>query len=465
MNCGQSVKTFAIVIAIAFSSSLWADVVIDWNQIAANVLVSDVIEQHPGQASRTMAMVNLAIYDSFQMTLMDGMTYYDYAGEIPLPSADTSREAAAIQGAYTVLANNYPDQQASLEMSLANSLMAISQGPAKVNGIALGDAIGHSIVNRRANDGYDANVQFVPTGQVGHWEPDPLNPDQEAWGPVWGEVQPFSLLAGNQFTAPPMPDLTSQAYADAFNEVKDLGALLSPSRTADQTEAGLFWAYDRIGLGTPMRQFNRVLQAISEQEQNTPEENAELFARATVAMVDAGIASWNAKYDYDFWRPISAIRRADEDGNADTVADPNWVPLGSPGSDNNSTADDFTPPFPTYVSGHSTFGAALFTTLADFYETDNIGFTLTSEELPGVERDFASFSEAMIENGRSRVYLGVHFNFDDIQGQELGVDVADYIASRPFVAAVPEPSCSVLLLIGLLSLRRYTFRDSQRLLV
>ncbi len=421
-----------------------ADIVIDWNRIAADVLAADLVEQHPGQASRTMAMTNLAIYDAFQLSAAAGKPFYDYTGEIAPVFGAVSRDAAAAQAAYTVLSSNYPALEPTLAVDLADSLDNIPDGPDKVAGTQLGASIGSSIVARRAGDGYDADVQFVPSGDVGRWEPDLLNPDQEAWGPVWGDVRPFSIQSGDQFTAPPIPALTSPEYAQAFNEVKDKGALQNSSRTDEETEIGLFWAYDRFGLGTPMRLFNQVLQAVADQQGNTADENAELFARATVAMVDAGIVSWTSKYDYDFWRPISAIRRADEDGNPLTEIDPDWVPLGSPGDDPNSSTDDFTPPFPTYVSGHATFGGALFSTLADFYGTDDVAFTLTSEELPGVERSFTSFSQAMEENGRSRVYLGVHFFFDDLEGQVLGSDVAEYIANRPFVARIPEPASVAL---------------------
>ncbi len=457
----MSISTFTRLCAVALllinsRLAVASDTILDWNTVATDVLVADVVSQHPGMASRTMAMINLAMYDAFQMSAVSGTPYYDYTGVIPPPSSAVSRDAAAIEAAYTILANNYPDQLTILDSQRTTSLGAITDSAEKAAGIQLGGLIGNSIVTRRADDGYDVSVQFVPTGAPGHWEPDPLNPGQEAWGPVWGDVRPFSIQSGQQFTVAPMPSLDSAEYALAFEEVKDYGALNSPSRTDEQEEIGVFWAYDRFGLGTPMVLFNQILQTIAVQEQNTAEENAELFARATVAMVDAGIASWNSKYEYDFWRPISAIRRADEDGNDATDADPNWVPLGAPGDDPSSSSDDFTPPFPTYVSGHATFGGALFKTLEEFYGTDDMNFTLTSDELPNVERQFTSFSQAMIENGRSRVYLGIHFFFDDLVGQDLGSEIAEYIASRPFVE-VPEPSG-----VGLVCLAGATFLCNRR---
>ena len=166
-------------------------------------------------------------------------------------------------------------------------------------------------------------------------------------------------------------------------------------------------------------------------------------------MADAGIVSWNSKFEYDLWRPVTGIRAGDQDGNPLTDADPNWTPLGAPGG---GIVDNFTPPFPTYLSGHATFGGALFQTLTEFFDTDDIAFTLTSDELPSVEREFASFSEAMIENGRSRVYLGIHWNYDDTLGQLAGSEVARFINDRPFVSPVPEPVTLSLLIVAAIAL-------------
>ena len=251
---------------------------------------------------------------------------------------------------------------------------------------------------------------------------------------------------------PPPPALNTQQYADAFNEVKELGELNSTTRTTEQTEIGNFWAYDRLGMGTPIRLYNQALRNIAEQQGNTTEQNAELFAKATVAMADAGIVAWNSKFEFDLWRPVTGIREADSDGNPLTEADPNWVPLGAP----ELMGQNFTPPFPTYLSGHATFGVALFTSIADFYGTDDISFMLSSDELNGLVRSFDTLSQAMVENGRSRVYLGIHWNYDDTVAQATGRDVANYISTNAFVSitAVPEPSsivalsCVSLILVG-----------------
>ena len=244
--------SFLLCFAATANTAALGDVILDWNHTATEMLVADIISQHPGEASRNMAMTNLAMYDAVQLAAPGGSPYYQYTGEFTVPAGDISRDAAAAQAAYSVLTAAYPALEPELAVKLATTLDVIPAGAAKTSGVELGTSIAASIVARRAGDGYDANVQYMPSGEAGHWEPDPLNPAQEAWGPVWGQVQPFSLQSGQQFTAPPMPELTSQEYADAFNEVRVLGAVDSMSRTAEQTEIALFWAYDRIGLGTPM---------------------------------------------------------------------------------------------------------------------------------------------------------------------------------------------------------------------
>ena len=163
---------------------------------------------------------------------------------------------------------------------------------------------------------------------------------------------------------------------------------------------------------------------IAQQKHNTLAQNARLFGLFGLAEADSGFAAWDAKYTYNFWRPITAIRNAAETGNPNTVADPNWVPLGAPGD---GVVPDFTPPFPSYVSGHATFGSATFEILRKFYGTDRMHFSLTSDELPGVVRSYKSLTQAENENGMSRIYLGIHWSFDVQAGDQTGTAVANYV--------------------------------------
>ncbi len=420
------------------------DVVLQWNDLFGELLADSVENQNPGYASRSMAMLNLAIYDAVAIgeNGSDAETFYEY--DLSVATDDITTEVVASQAAYTVLSSLYPDQQATLDAFLETSLAGYENDANFSDSLTVGTEIGNQILANRADDGSDTVVDYTYSDAVGSFQADPLNPDVPVWGPAWGEVDTFAIDSTDAFLPDTTPALPSEEYAASYNEVQELGAFDSTTRTAEQTEIGIFWAYDREGLGTPLAIYNDVLLTVAAQEGNTLEENAAHFAQASVAMADAAIVAWDTKFTEEFWRPVTAIQSGDLDGNALTEGDPDWTALGAP--DGGDDEIGFTPQFPTYISGHATFGGALFGTLQDFYGTDDIAFELTSEELEilledpelqeayGLElddatRSFSSFSEAMAENGRSRVYLGIHFDFDDLVGQDVGQAVAASVAS------------------------------------
>ena len=421
---------------------LSGDAILQWNAVALDAVANDyavggITDQvGPTRTSRALAIVHTAMYDAFNA--VDGSyTPYLFTGHA---QAGTSAEGAVAQAGHDTLVALYPHQKQRFDVALAASLVGINAGSAN-KGIKLGQEVALQILAARQNDGSDIDNPYTPGTAPGQHQPDPLHPDQGFLGPDWGGVTPFAVTSSTQFLAPPPPALSSKEYADAFNEVKSLGGdgIVTPTdRTPEQTIIGFFWSYDASpNLGTPPRLYNQVARVIAQQEGNSEAQNARLFALINLAMADTGITTWETKYDYNFWRPILGICGADNDNNPKTKADPNWTYLGASADNGNGT--NFTPPFPAYTSGHAGFGAAAFRTLADFYGTDAIHFSFTSDEFNGITKDqygvtrpvvtrsYSSFSQATEENGQSRIYLGIHWRFDKVQGIQLGQEIADYV--------------------------------------
>lgn len=392
------------------------DAVIAWTETMLDAIRAD--RSNVGLGSRDLAMLSGAMYDA-----VNGITQTHAAYHVDVKGpAGASLDAAAAVAAYRVSIALYPEQKPRFDATLTESLAAIPDGQAKSEGVLQGIRVADAMETWRNDDGSAAQVPYTPEETPGHWRPTP--PDYAvAWGPEWGAVTPFAIPAIAPFLPPPPPAMTSPEYAAALNLTKSLGARDSTTRTPEQTQIADFWAYDIDTLGSPITRFEQVLQSVALQQGNSLEQNARLFALANISMADAGIVAWQTKFTNNTWRPITAIRLADTDGNPATVADPDWTPLGAPGGN----APNFTPPFPAYVSGHATFAGALFTTLAHFYGTDQVPFTLTSDELPGVERSFASFSAAADECDWSRIYLGIHILPDETNGHAAGAAIADYV--------------------------------------
>jgi len=393
------------------------DAVIAWIDTMIQVIKGDIA--NVGMASRTLAMVSGAVYDAVNDV---ERTRSVYKFDVQAPTG-ASASAAASQAAYTVLSalTMDPDMKRLLEVRMAQSLAAVPSATACAEGVAVGCEVAQSMLAWRANDGSSKTVPYVAGTAPGQWRPTPPT-FQSAWGPEWGQVATFAITKpASRFLAPPPPALDSPEYAKNLNQVESLGAVKSTTRTPEQTQIGNFWSYDTPKTGTPPIHYDEIAATIALQQHNSLTQDARLFGLVNLAMADAGIAAWNTKYTYDRWRPVTAIQRANTDGNPATVADRVWMPLGSPGDPGQP---NFTPPFPSYVSGHATFGAALFTILADFYGTDKTHFTLTSDILPGVSRSYDSFSQASLENAMSRIYLGIHFWFDETTGMKMGKAIA-----------------------------------------
>jgi hypothetical protein len=432
----------------------WAgeDPILRWNDIALQAVVDDHSgtfgppeQGGPTRTSRALAIVQIAAFDALN-GIEGGFTPYIPVG---ISAAGASREAAVAQAAHDTLVALYPNKRSVFDAELNQVLNGVPANQGRAFGIALGAAAASHILAARANDGSaQSNTPIYPGTSnpplPGEHQPDPLHPAQGLLTPGWGAVATFS---GIDVTAPgvripPPPALASAAYAAAFEDVRTLGGdgVITPTqRTPEQTDIGLFWAYDgSVGIGVPPVLYNEILRVLAKREKNTPIENARLFALANIAMADGGVGCWDGKYFYNFWRPVIGQRNAAVDGNPATNSTADWTPLGAPGS-NQTPGGNFTPPFPAYSSGHATFGAALFRTLANFYGTDALPFQLKSDELRGfttdsdgrhrrtIVRRFSRFSDAAVENARSRIFLGIHWQFDANAGVDQGNLIADTV--------------------------------------
>jgi hypothetical protein len=292
--------------------------VLAWNQAALSAIQKDASD--PLVASRGLAMVQAAVYDA--VNAIEGTPAY-YV-KVPAP-AGASAAAAVSAAAHRVLGYLYPAQQSDFDALLATELALVPDGRAKTDGLTVGQTAGDAMIALRANDGYNAFVDFTSGTGAGVWQPTPPA-YAEALDPQWANLKPFAMTSPGQFLPAGPPALSSQAWAAAVNEVKSLGSATSTTRTADQTQIAHFWA-DGAGTVSPPGQWNAIAGQIAQQQGDSLADDARLFAVLDVTMADAGTVAWNTKFHYDTWRPITAIRSADTAGNPAVTADPNWTPL------------------------------------------------------------------------------------------------------------------------------------------
>src|SRR3954454_19976142 len=395
---------------------LSADVVIQWNQAVLAAIRND--KPAIGPLTRDLAIVQSAIYDAVNAV--------DHASAPFLVRADAPADAspvaaAAAAGLFTASAL-FPTDTATFQATYQASLAGVPDGQAKTDGLAVGRFVAEQTLIARATDGANAVVNFTPGTAPGDWRPTPPA-FAAAQTPQWPSVTPFALDSGSQFRPGPPPALTSPEYTAAFNEVKDLGRAGSTVRTAQQTDVARFWE-GKAGTPQIAGYWNEIAESAALSRGNTLDQDARLFAELNVALADDTIAFFDAKYTYNRWRPVTAIQLADQDGNPDTVADPNWLPL-------NNTANH-----PSWVSAHGGISGAAAATLACFFGTDTLSISLTSEDVKGETHSFPSFSAAAAEAENSVVWSGNHFRFDvtaaDVQGRSLAQFIAqDFFKPLP----------------------------------
>jgi hypothetical protein len=389
-----------------------ADMVLDWNANAANAIVG-VAGLRPEKGLIRLAMVHLAIYDA--VNAIEGYPWQPY-GVTPNVVSPASPEAATAAAAHDMLVALFPAQQLDLDAKYAISLGTISDGPAKSNGILVGQQAASGIVTLRANDGRDAVFTYTPGSGPGVWMPTPPA-FLPAAAPEAAYVQPFALNSPSQFRAEPPPELSSETWARDYNEVKSLGAATGSTRTPEQSDIGRFWS------DHPILQWNRAWRTISIQHGLSLQDNARFFAMLAMASADAIIACWDSKYTYNFWRPVTAIRAGDTDGNPETQPDPNWI------------AQVITPNHPEYPAAHGCFSGASTQTLKSFFGTDDFDFTVDSKiaGLTNPVRSYSSFSQALDEVSEARVYGGMHYRNSTHKGGNIGKQVSRFVTTHFFL--------------------------------
>jgi len=420
------------ILALAGAGSARADQVTIWNETLLQAIRTD--KTPPPKASRAMAIMNVSIYDAVA-GLLGGSAPYHVTDAAP---AGASPDAAAAGAAHRTLVALFPAQAATLDGAYTAALLAIPDGAAKTGGIAWGEQVADQILALRAHDHATDTVTYSPPTGGTWWIPTPPA-FAPALLPNWPRVTPWTMTSGAQFRQGPPPTPGSAAYRSALREIHRLGSAGSTQRTADQTQIALFWA-DGGGTATPPGHWLIIAEGLAQQHSLTLVQSSRLFALLSLAVADAAIVAWDHKYYYSDWRPVTGIQHADLAGDPTILPEPHWTPLIP------------TPPFPSYTSGHSTFSGASAKILELFFGTDAIAFSTTSDGLPGVQRSFSSLSAAAEEAGQSRIYGGIHWQYDNQAGLASGRALAEHVFFNelaPTVAAGPcKPGPTVLCLNG-----------------
>lgn len=402
--------------AAAATSAAADNPVIDWNKTLLTIVRTKGAQPATIHSTRSFALLHSAIYDA--VNSIDG-GHRSYRVHIEGASPQASQEAAADQAAHDVLVSLYPAFQTTLDSQLEQALAAIPDGSDKVAGADVGRATAAAALALRVDDGSAVTPPpFVFTNVPGRYQSTPPNFPAQPSFTQWPMVRTWALNRADQFRPGPPPALTSQEYTDVFNEIKAVGIIGSTAATADQALTGKFWN------GSIQNYWNEIAQTAAEAKGLTTAQSARLFALLNLSLADAVIAFYDAKYTYNFWRPVTAIRAADTDGNPATAPDPNWLPEVT------NTATD-----PSYPGAHAAISEAAAFVLDDFFRSSQFQLTVTSEVMPGVTRSFTSFDAAEKEASLSRVFAGVHFRSDENAGEVLGRFVGDFVTDHALKAA------------------------------
>ena len=416
MRLTFALSAFAVLSAVPLSAN--ADVVTDWNKNAVDEIRK--LGLGPNPATRALAIAHIAAYEAVNAVTK---THEPYHAALT-PTLPVSQPAAVASAVYWALVLQFPNDKPALDTLFAQSLTDIADGPAKQHGVELGKAAAVDIFTLRIGDGASASATYPGSTDPGKWRPTPradLSTPLAAAEPWWRSVKPFALTAPEQFRPAAPPAITSAEFATAYLETKALGKIDSATRSAEQTQIANFW---KQPTHVP---FNAIARSVSKVKAFSLEENARLFALLNITLADTRVAVWDAKYQYGYWRPITAINTDTDYGNAAAVPDTTWLPLLE------------TPNHPEYPSGHSITGGGGARVLASAFGSDTVSFAVGSDTLPGVTRGFDKFSDAEQENANSRIYGGIHYRFSNDTGIALGHQVADYVLANYLkpIAVVP----------------------------
>ena len=388
-----------------------ANQVLQWNKTLLVIVRTHGAQPATIHPTRSFALMHAAIYDA--VNAIDG-THEPYLVLLTGVSRFASRDAAAAAAAHEILVQLYPAFQTMLDTQLQESLAPIPDGSDKTEGMSVGQNVADSVLALRSNDGSSAQpIPYVFGNAPGNYQSTPPNFPKQPQFTHWSHVAPFALESANQFRPGPPPALTGDTYSDAFAEIKALGITNSTASSGDQALTGRFWN------GAIQNYWNEITQTAALGHHLTTAQSARLFALLNLTFADAVIAFYDAKYTYNFWRPVTAVRAADTDNNPETVADPNWLPQAG------NTAPD-----PSYPGAHAVISGAGAAVLDSFFKRRHFDFAVSSEVLPGVERSFNSFRAAAEEATLSRIFAGQHFLFDLTAGERLGREVADLVVDH-----------------------------------
>ena len=404
-----AVRICSTLAVALFATAAHADVIMDWNAKADALAVEKQLLNAPN--ARGQAMLHIAMFEA--VNAID-RRYAPYKLNLTADRA-TSREAAAAAAAHDVLLALHPDKKADLDATLAGSLAGIAENEAKSKGIELGKQAAAGVIALRANDGSNTPEDYRPATTAGVYVPTTIPIESTS-----SKIKPFAMTSASQFRAAPPPALTSETWTRDLNEIREIGSNVSTKRSAEQTTIARFWFF------TGPRTYNTIVRQLASNRKMDLVDCARLYALAAIASADAFIAVFDAKYTYNLWRPVTAIRNADLTSNPATPREASWQPLG------------VTPMHPEYPCAHCITASAVSTVLQHVVGNEVGEITLTSPTAAGVTRKWTRLQDYSDEVSNARIYAGFHYRFSTEAGKDMGKKIGDLAATTLMLGAVAD---------------------------